>query len=60
MRVEFGQGGTEVIEARPGDFLFIAPGAIHRESNLSDEESRAVVVRSGSGELVINVDGPAG
>jgi uncharacterized RmlC-like cupin family protein len=58
LRMEFGPGGTEVLDAGPGDFLYVAPGAVHRESNPSDGESRIVVVRSGSGEPVINVDGP--
>jgi uncharacterized RmlC-like cupin family protein len=59
-RIQFGPGGAEVLEAGPGDFLFVAPGAIHRESNPSAEECAAVIVRSGSGEPVFNVDGPAG
>ncbi len=58
LRMEFGPGGAQVLEAGPGDFLYVVPGAVHRESNPSDEESRIVVVRSGSGEPVINVDGP--
>jgi uncharacterized RmlC-like cupin family protein len=58
LRMESGPGGTEVLEAGPGDFLYVAPGAVHRESNPGDEESQIVVVRSGSGEPVINVDGP--
>jgi len=36
----------------------VASSAIHRESNPSDEERQIVVVRSGSGERVINVEGP--
>jgi uncharacterized RmlC-like cupin family protein len=59
LRMESGPGGAEVIEAEPGDFLFVPPGAIHRESNLGDEEGRLVVVRAGSGPVVVNVDGPA-
>jgi uncharacterized RmlC-like cupin family protein len=39
--------------------LFVASGAIHRESNPSADECSAVVVRSGSGEPVVNVDGPS-
>ncbi len=58
LRMEFGPGGSEVLEARPGDFLYVAPAAVHRESNPSDEESQIVVVRSGSGEPVINMEGP--
>ena len=56
--MEFGPGGTESVEARPGDFLHVAPGAVHRESNPTAAESHIIVVRSGSGEAVINVDGP--
>lgn len=58
LRMEFGRGGTEVLEAHPGDFLHVARGAIHRESNPTDEEGTAVVLRSGTGETVFNVDGP--
>lgn len=59
LRMEFGAGGTEVVEAAAGDFLYVAPHAIHREGNPSDHESTLVVVRSGTGEPVTNVDGPA-
>jgi uncharacterized RmlC-like cupin family protein len=59
-RMEFGPGGAEVIDASPGDFLFVARGAIHRESNPADEEGTAIVVRSGTGDPVFNVDGPDG
>jgi uncharacterized RmlC-like cupin family protein len=57
-RMEFGPGGAEVIEAGPGDFLYVARGSIHREGNPAEEEGTAVVMRSGSGEPVFNVDGP--
>lgn len=59
MRLESGAGGGEVVEAGPGDFLRVPAGAVHRESNPGDEPSRAVIVRCGSGEPTINVDGPA-
>jgi uncharacterized RmlC-like cupin family protein len=58
LRMEFGPGGTETLEGHPGDFLYVAPGAIHRESNPTGDESHIVVVRSGSGPPVINVDAP--
>jgi uncharacterized RmlC-like cupin family protein len=56
--MEFGPGGLDTLEAVPGDFVYVAPGAIHRESNPTDGESHIIVVRSGSGAAVINVDGP--
>lgn len=59
LRMEFGAGGSEVLDAAPGDFLYVAPGAIHREGNPTDDEAHIIVVRSGSGPAVINVDGPA-
>jgi uncharacterized RmlC-like cupin family protein len=60
LRMEFGVDGRETLEAEPGDFLYVARGAIHRESNPTEQESQIVVVRSGSGEPVINTDGPQG
>jgi len=59
LKMESGPGGTEVVEAGPGDFLHVPKGAIHREGNPTDQESRVVVVRAGRGPAVINVDGPA-
>jgi len=59
LRMEFGPGGTDVVEAGPGDFLHVPKGAIHREGNPGDEESHIVVVRAGQGPAVVNVDGPA-
>jgi len=58
LRMEFGPGGQDVLEAGPGDFLQVDKGAIHRESNPTEHEATAVVVRAGTGEVVVNVDGP--
>ena len=58
MRMEFGPGGTEVLEAEPGDFLYVPPHAVHREGNPTSEPGVAVVVRAGRGEAVFNVAGP--
>lgn len=60
VRLEFGRGGQTVLEAAAGDTLYVAPGEVHREGNPSDEPSEIVVVRGGSGEIVVNVDGPTG
>jgi uncharacterized RmlC-like cupin family protein len=59
LRMEFGPHGAESVDAVAGDFLYVPPHTIHREGNPSDEASTAVVVRSGTGEAVINVAGPA-
>jgi uncharacterized RmlC-like cupin family protein len=60
VRVEFGPGGHDVLQAGPGDFLYVAPGEVHREGNPGSEESRIVVARAGTGEPVFNVAGPGG
>jgi len=59
LRMESGPGGRDVVEAGPGDFLFVPKGAIHREENPNTDEGLLVVFRSGRGEQVVNVDGPA-
>ena len=59
LRMEFGDGGGDVIDAGPGDFLHVPKGAIHREGNPADHESHLIVTRAGSGPPTINVDGPA-
>lgn len=59
VHLECGPGGTTKFHARDGDCIYLPPGEIHREGNDGLEESEIVVVRSGSGELVVNVAGPA-
>lgn len=59
LRMEFGSAGEQTVDARPGDFLHVAPYAIHREGNPSTAPASAVVVRAGHGDPVINLDGPA-
>jgi len=59
MRLESGPDGAHVVEAGPGDFLRVPAGAIHRESNPSDEPARAVIVRCGTGDPTYNTEGPA-
>jgi uncharacterized RmlC-like cupin family protein len=58
MRMEFGPGGGDVVTAGPGEFLYVGPNAVHRESNPTDQRATAAIVRAGTGEVVINVDGP--
>jgi len=58
MRLEFGPGGQDVIDAGPGDFVHVPPYAVHREGNPTDSPAHAVVTRSGTGPPTVNVDGP--
>ena len=59
LRLECGPGGDVVVDAGPGDFVFVPKGAVHREGNPGTDESHLVVTRAGAGPPVINVDGPA-
>ncbi len=58
LRMESGPGGQDVVEAQPGDFVFVPPHTVHREGNPTSAEAAVIVVRAGSGEAVFNVDGP--
>jgi uncharacterized RmlC-like cupin family protein len=58
LRMEWGSGGSEVVEAEPGDFVHVPRRTTHRESNPSSEESQLIVVRAGTGEPVFNVGEP--
>lgn len=59
MRMEFGPGGTAVVDAGPGDFVHVPKGVVHREGNPGETTTLAVVTRAGHGPVTINVDGPA-
>lgn len=58
LRMESGPGGREVVDAQPGDFLFVPRHTVHREGNPSSTDAALVVVRAGSGQAVFNVTGP--
>lgn len=60
LRFESGPGGREVVDVGPGDFFFVPPHTVHRESNPTDEGQVLVGLRVGSGPTVVNVDGPPG
>jgi len=54
-RVETAHG---VVENHPGDFVHIPAHTVHRESNPSSDQAEVVLVRRGTGPVVVNVDGP--
>ncbi len=58
LRIESGPGGQDMVDAQPGDFVFVPPHTVHREGNPSSAEATVIVVRAGMGEAVFNVDGP--
>jgi uncharacterized RmlC-like cupin family protein len=59
VRLEWGPGGAEVVEAGPGDTLWIPGGVVHREGNPGEEVQRLFVVRTGAGPVLFAVEGPA-
>ena len=48
----------EVVTGAAGDFVHIPAYTVHRESNPTAESAEVVIVRRGTGEVVVNVDGP--
>jgi uncharacterized RmlC-like cupin family protein len=58
LRMEFGPDGHSTLDGEPGDFVYVGPGAVHRESNPTTSESHIIVIRAGSGVPVVNLDGP--
>lgn len=58
-RFRWGPGGRESAEVGPGDFLAVAPSAIHQEEALGTEPVVFVVARACDSITVVNVAGPA-
>lgn len=58
MELEFGPGGTERLTVGVGDFAHVPGGLIHREGTTPDEPAELILVRIGSGEPVVNFEGP--
>ena len=55
---EFGPAGGDKVDARAGDFVHVPPRAVHRESNPTEKTSAVVLFQTGSGDVVVNVEGP--
>src|SRR3954468_2460076 len=47
-----------LVRAAEGDFVHVPAHVIHREGNSSATSAEVVLVRRGSGPVVVNVDGP--
>lgn len=54
-RVETAAG---TVQGDPGDFVHVPAHTVHRESNPTAETAEVVLVRRGSGPVVVNVEGP--
>jgi uncharacterized RmlC-like cupin family protein len=55
IRVETADG---VVQGEPGDFLHVPARLVHREGNPTGELAEVVLLRRGTGPVVINVDAP--
>ncbi len=56
-RFRWGDHLEYVVEADPGDFIYVPPFVPHQEMNArSDQPVEAVVVRSGQEPIVVNLD----
>ena len=59
IRVDWGEEGEKSFVIGPGETALFRRGVIHRAQIIDAEEDvRFMVVRTGSGETVMNVDGP--
>jgi uncharacterized RmlC-like cupin family protein len=60
LRFDFGRGGKDSVEVRPGEYFRILPRIIHRDVNPSPTEALLVVnVSVGEGPSLVNVAGPS-
>lgn len=58
LRIDFGPGGAESVEAGTGDFIFIPSQTIHHETTSHDSPVEAFVLRVGSEPEYVKADGP--
>jgi uncharacterized RmlC-like cupin family protein len=58
MSIEWGEGPGESASAETNEFLHVPPNTIHREINPDPTPARAIIIRIGEGEPVVNVSGP--
>jgi uncharacterized RmlC-like cupin family protein len=58
LRLEFGPGGGQALDAGPGDFFVVPPHTVHREGNPAPDDQVLIAFRLGEGPTVVNVDGP--
>ncbi len=51
---------TGVVQGDPGDFVHVPAHTVHRETNPTPETSEVVLVRRGTGPVVVDAEGPGG
>lgn len=56
VRMLFGDGLSESLEAGPGDYIYVPPNSIHVEMNASDSEpAEVIVIRDNQENIVVPV-----
>ncbi len=58
LRFRWGKGGAETVEVGPGDFVSVAPNAIHREESVGAEDGVIVLARACGNVTAVTVEGP--
>lgn len=59
LRFRWGAHLEHVVDAEPGDFVFVPPNEVHSEENLSaDTDASFVLARNSSEAVVVNVPDP--
>jgi uncharacterized RmlC-like cupin family protein len=55
-RMRWGERLEFLVEAGPGDFIYVPPYVPHQEINAADELLECVLMRSGQDPVVVNLD----
>ena len=55
-RMRWGERLEFVVDAGPGDFIWVPPYVPHQEINAADEPLECVLMRSGQDPVVVNLD----
>jgi uncharacterized RmlC-like cupin family protein len=59
VRFRWGEKLEHVVDAEPGDFVFVPPYEIHMEENLdTDGEAELLLARNSQEQIVVNVPDP--
>ena len=59
-RMKWGEHLEHIVEAGPGDFIFVPPFLPHQEINASDSEDVAMIVSRSPENITVNLDIPEG
>jgi uncharacterized RmlC-like cupin family protein len=57
-RLLWGERLENVVDAEPGDFIYVPPHLVHQEINPSEDEPVTMIVSRSPDNIVVNVDIP--